>query len=288
MQRLKYILVFLAFGLIIPALHSDPGQLDQSMEVAMRMIGHRVLLTAGDSTSRVLPIQREGETFRIEFASEFGFVPDDIVGISNEVLNEAGLTRGYILEVKECETGDVVYSFQVGDVSKPDMMPCRARAVIEGCYTVHLTLLDPLEAIAFSAEVGSNDGGLEKMTNPSILAVLMLTLSFLVVAKQRQEVGPDSESLVVGSFTFDTKTSILSFGSEKTELTGKEADLLMVLIASANQTLERETILKAVWGGETYIGRTLDVFVSKLRKRLAKDPSIKIVNVRGVGYKLVV
>jgi DNA-binding response OmpR family regulator len=73
------------------------------------------------------------------------------------------------------------------------------------------------------------------------------------------------------------------------ELTSKEADLLLVLHESANKTVEREMILKRVWGDEgDYVGRTLDVFISKLRKRLEFDPSIKIINTRGVGYKLAV
>jgi hypothetical protein len=269
------------------SLQGESGQQDQSLEVAMRMIGHRVLLVSGDSASRVLPIQREGETYRIAFATEFGFVPDDIVGISNEVLKEAGVDMGYILEVKECESQDVVYSFQVGDVSNPDIMPCRSRAVEKGCYTVDLTLLNPTWAMAQHQDDDAGSG-FEKMTNPSILALLMLTLSFLVVAKQRQDIIPASEGVAVGQFTFNPRTSVLTLGQDNTELTGKEAELLMVLLGSANQTMEREAILKAVWGGESYIGRTLDVFVSKLRKRLARDPSIKIVNVRGVGYKLVV
>ena len=82
---------------------------------------------------------------------------------------------------------------------------------------------------------------------------------------------------------------IKSTEKEKTELSSKEADLLMLLYSSLNQTLERETILNKVWGDEgDYVGRTLDVFISKLRKKLEQDPEIKIVNVRGVGYKMVI
>jgi DNA-binding response OmpR family regulator len=62
----------------------------------------------------------------------------------------------------------------------------------------------------------------------------------------------------------------------------------LLLHSSANSTLERECILRAVWGDEgDYVGRTLDVFISKLRKKLDADSSLKIVNVRGVGYKLI-
>lgn len=76
---------------------------------------------------------------------------------------------------------------------------------------------------------------------------------------------------------------------EKTELTSKESDLLLLLHNSVNNTVERDVILNAVWEDEgDYIGRTLDVFISKLRKKLMADSKIRILNVRGVGYKLIV
>ena len=69
----------------------------------------------------------------------------------------------------------------------------------------------------------------------------------------------------------------------------KETDLLLLLYKAANTTVERELILNVVWGDEgDYVGRTLDVFISKLRKKLEADSSVKIVTTRGVGYKLVV
>ncbi len=81
----------------------------------------------------------------------------------------------------------------------------------------------------------------------------------------------------------------LSFKGEAIELTSKECDLLQLLCDSTNDTVERETILKMVWGDEgDYVGRTLDVFISKLRKKLEGDSNIKIANIRGVGYRLVV
>jgi len=72
------------------------------------------------------------------------------------------------------------------------------------------------------------------------------------------------------------------------ELSSKETDLLFLLFNHKNKVMTRENILQIVWGDEgDYIGRTLDVFISKLRKKLAKDPNVKIVNVRGIGYKLI-
>ncbi|MDB4089400.1 winged helix-turn-helix domain-containing protein [Flavobacteriales bacterium] len=81
----------------------------------------------------------------------------------------------------------------------------------------------------------------------------------------------------------------LSLNKEFTELSGKESDLLFLLYSNENKTLKREYILQEIWGDEgSYIGRALDVFISKLRKKLEADSSIKIVNIRGVGYKMVI
>ncbi len=81
---------------------------------------------------------------------------------------------------------------------------------------------------------------------------------------------------------------VLTTREHSTQLSGKEADLLFLLLSNENKTLEREHILEVVWGDQgDYVGRTLDVFISKLRKKLQADPSLKIINIRGVGYRFV-
>ena len=85
----------------------------------------------------------------------------------------------------------------------------------------------------------------------------------------------------------ETSTKLI-LKEERIELSGKESELLMLLAEFMNTTVEREVILNKVWGDEgDYVGRTLDVFISKLRKKLEADPNIKIANIRGIGYKLV-
>ena len=81
---------------------------------------------------------------------------------------------------------------------------------------------------------------------------------------------------------------LLSIDNQTIELSNKETELLALLHSSANEPVEREVLLHKVWGDNgDYVGRTLDVFISKLRKKLEADSSVKIVNIRGVGYKLV-
>jgi len=101
---------------------------------------------------------------------------------------------------------------------------------------------------------------------------------------------PDSDVNMVriGEFQFNKRNMELSINKKRIKLTSKEADLLQLLSASANTTIERDDILASVWGDEgDYVGRTLDVFISKLRKKLEADANVQIVNIRGVGYKLV-
>jgi DNA-binding response OmpR family regulator len=92
----------------------------------------------------------------------------------------------------------------------------------------------------------------------------------------------------IGAYLFDKRNAELLIKDQRIELTNKEADLLLLLYTDVNTTVEREVILNMVWGDEGgYVGRTLDVFISKLRKKLEFDAKVKIVNIRGIGYKLV-
>ncbi|MCX6271243.1 MAG: response regulator transcription factor [Bacteroidetes bacterium] len=91
----------------------------------------------------------------------------------------------------------------------------------------------------------------------------------------------------LGGFRFDYSNMSLSFGDKTQHLTRKEADLLRLLVINKNQLLKRETALKLVWGDDDYfIGRSMDVFITKLRKYLKDDDSINILNVHGTGFKL--
>ena len=91
----------------------------------------------------------------------------------------------------------------------------------------------------------------------------------------------------IGKFSFDTFNMILISDDEEKRLTRKESALLKLLIEHRNQIMPRETALKKIWGGNDYfIGRSMDVFIAKLRKYLKSDPTITIVNVHGTGFKL--
>jgi len=98
---------------------------------------------------------------------------------------------------------------------------------------------------------------------------------------------PEEETVFVfGNFTFDSVNMILISPGKEQRLTRKESELLKVLCLNRNQLLTRETALKTVWGNDDYfIGRSMDVFITKLRKYLKEDPRVMITNVHGTGFK---
>lgn len=260
----------------------------KNIEVSLRMVGHEVLLSVGDSTSRVLPIKKEKGQYRIEFATEFGVNPDSLVKTVKRVMLETNMSANYILQVAECESDEVVYSFEVQKVFKKDIIPCRSRSLPKSCYTLLFTLKE---------EKQKNDpakGQVESYANFLIfglmgIALLIGGISIVVFRRKRKQSKElDSDIIALGKFRFNKKKAELILERQRIELTGKEADLLLLLYNAANQTVERDEILRAVWNDDgDYVGRTLDVFISKLRKKLEADSSIQIVNIRGVGYKLV-
>jgi DNA-binding response OmpR family regulator len=95
------------------------------------------------------------------------------------------------------------------------------------------------------------------------------------------------ETFTVGKFTFDNSNMILMYDGEERRLTRKETGLLRLLCLNINGLLPREVALETIWGDTDYfIGRSMDVFITKLRKYLKDDPNVRIANVHGIGFKL--
>lgn len=265
---------------------------DKHLEVALRMVGHQVLLLSGDSLSRVLPIVRTDNHYKIAFTSDLSVNPEDLVSIVDSVMNKADINERYILEVSQCDSNKVVYSFEMNDRQDKAIVPCRSRDLPKACYDLTITFFDDATALsgphAITKERSENDHSSSSLWVFFSLAAVMVPIAVAAWRRQKRS-GNDPTTIKLGQYHFDRKNAILIMKEQRTELTAKEADLLILLYESGNDTVKREEILQRVWEDEgDYIGRTLDVYVSKLRKKLQADPGIKIVNVRGVGYKLVI
>jgi len=135
---------------------------------------------------------------------------------------------------------------------------------------------------------GFKIGGDDYLTKPFSMEELVLRMQAVLRRSSMQpHAAPPRETFQIGRFVFDFDQQTLQLGEHTQKLTAKEAELLRLLCLHRNNTLARETALKAIWGEDNYFNaRSMDVFVSKLRKYLRQDDSLEIRNVHGRGFQL--
>ncbi|MFI5451185.1 response regulator transcription factor [Pedobacter sp. UC225_61] len=135
-------------------------------------------------------------------------------------------------------------------------------------------------------------GGDDYITKPFRIEELLLRINALLKrasAKENTTNEPLQTNFEIGQYTFDYTTQLIHFNGQQQKLSTKEAELLQLLCLKKNTVLTREEALLSIWHDDNYFnGRSMDVFLSKLRKYLKEDPKVEILNVHGKGYKLLV
>ena len=133
---------------------------------------------------------------------------------------------------------------------------------------------------------GFKMGGDDYLTKPFSIEELEFRVKALL-KRVNISMLEEEKCLNFGTYTFDIENYSLESGGHQTTLTKKEALILKMLVTNKNQVIPREVILNRIWGQDDYfVGRSLDVFITKLRKHLRADESLSIINVHGVGFKL--
>jgi hypothetical protein len=248
-------------------------------EVLLRRIGHELLLQSGDNTSRVLPVKKIAENeYQIRFENELTFQPDSLVNTTRRLLAKDPLARDYVVNVLNCGNSSVAYGYAISKNTKDDIVPCRGRVQPRACYMINVKF---------------KPTGINTAKNGYLLGSLpflaFVGFIFLRSVKPRRSLpsGQHTRTFTFGSVLFDAKGRQLVINKKTIDLTGTETRLLLIFALSPNQTIERSRLQKEIWEDEgVIVGRSLDMFISKLRKKLELDPNINIVVIRGKGYKL--
>ncbi len=253
---------------------------EKHLEVVLRNLGHQLLLTANDSSSRVLPVKKLNETtYQISFQNHFGFISDTLINLVQREFKKNGLGNDYIVNLRNCKQNETVFAFEINNQTG-DLTPCRGRTLEVGCYVIEIELLK------------------KNKFNFFWLLLLIIPLSFLGFYmkdkfRKKEETEPildHTDYIQLGSFRFYTDNNVLTSEHKTITLSEKETKALKIFAENINETVEREKLMKEIWEDEgiVVISRNVDVLVSKLRKKLSDENSFKFINVHGRGYKFMI
>lgn len=274
------LIVLLFIASICMAFSSEDSDFNfAKREILLRKIGHELLLQSGDSTSRVLPIKKIAENeYQISFENELTFQSDFLVKITQRLLPKDELANDYVVNVFNCGTSSIVYGYIISKNKKEDIIACVGRKQPKACYIINVKFKP---TGIYTAMNGYLLGGI------SFLAIVGFIFMKSVKPKKASPKEEESNIFTFGTVLFDAPKRELVINNNSIDLTATETRVLLIFALSPNETIERSRLQKEIWEDEgVIVGRSLDMFISKLRKKLELDPNINIVVIRGKGYKL--
>ena len=202
--------------------------------------------------------------------------------------------QGY--KITHCEDGKVAmeviknekFDLCILDVMLPEIdgytLAREIRKVDIDVPIIFLTAKSLKEDKIHGLKLGADD----YITKPFSIEELLLKIEIFLRRSKVTQPPPNNKPTPLGKYQFNYNNLSLMIDEESRQLTQKEADLLQLFAAAPNVVLKRSTILERLWGENDYfMGRSLDVFISRLRKYLKRDDQLKIENIHGVGFKFV-
>ena len=254
----------------------------EKVNLALRRTADGLLRLAGDSTSRIPAIRHTGArswSVRLEQDFSYARLPAMLQG----ALEQYGIRHPYRVAIRRCEDHLIDLGYQQIDFLRQDSfeIPCSGRDMPEGCHYIEVIFNDTATA---SRRAMAAFGGL--------LLFLGAVAGYNLArrkspARDAAPVETDANWVNFGHSRLHATDQILFCNGQRQDLTFREAKLLRLFVQHTNQLLERDTILRLVWADEgILVGRSVDMFVSRLRKKLASDPAVNIVAVHGVGYRM--
>ncbi len=260
----------------IKATESLPSE---KINLALRRTADGLLRLAGDSTSRIPAIVQTGaETWEVRIEQSFSY--DQLPILLQESFDLHGIRQPYDVTVKTCDDGTIDLGYNYLDFKNNNTVACRGRDMPFGCHYIEVTFI-----------ISSLESKLWAQNGWIILIIFGGLAGFYFLRKKKtppeSPSNDESDWIEFGNSRLDVSNQILLCGGHRQTLTFREAKLLKLFATHCGQLLERDFIIQQVWADEgVLVGRSVDVFVSRLRKKISNDPSVGLSVVHGVGYRL--
>ncbi len=271
------VLVF--FSWFYSGSNEENEQFSEVVKISLREVGNQLLHANQDATSLVLPIiELEKSKYQLSFQQQLSIEPSSLVSIVDNSFQKSSLPIDYRVEVIQCADREVAYSYEMHNKEEKDIIPCAGRILPYNCYTIE---------VRFTGRTAFLVAKQSLLYIPALLVLFLLGYLFQKRKRVIKTVVSNEKYAAIGSFRFYQEQNKLVKETIEISLSNKECELLAIFIASPNKIIKRDELLKKVWEDNgVFVGRSLDTYVSKLRKKLKEDDTIKLTNIHGVGYKL--
>ena len=277
------LLLFISVVEMLAADINGPGLAESAerINLALRRVADGLLRAAGDSTSRIPPVKQiSANHWRVQLQQDFSY--DSLPYLLQSSLDQYGIREAYEVAIRRCDDATIDLGFHQQDFLQDSTVPCSGREPPPGCHYMEVTFLSEGKSKTAWAGIGS------------VLLVLLLLAAgvWWWFRKNKISTGPATvpegeDWLTFGQSRLSSNHHIVECGGVRHQLTYREAKLLHLFVTHPGEVLERDQILRQVWSDEgVQVSRSVDVFVSRLRKKLKMDPTLGIAAVHGLGYRL--
>jgi DNA-binding winged helix-turn-helix (wHTH) protein len=267
----------------------EQQHMSEKINLALRKTAHQLLKQAGDSISTLAPVQKKTENaYLVRIEQHFNY--DSLIILLKNNFYNYNITAHYDVVVLNCQNEkELLWGYSSLDFLKDKDMACIGRSQAQGCYNFKITFTEISLKMTNIKSIWFFLGGL------GILSMVMYVLVPYFSPKKTEATPPsvfnakihDMHLIAIGNSLFDTHLQIVSTGENQQKMTFRESKLLELFCHHKNEVLDRDFILKEIWDDDgALVSRSVDVFVSRLRKILKNDDSLKIKNIHNRGYRL--
>ncbi len=266
------IVLAIAFKLIeVP----DEWLLQKQTNLAMRAIGDDLLTAANNYHTPVPPVQQiDPVTLRLKFEKPISIDPDELLTVSLKHIS-SNISLKAIVHVLDAETEEIVYGFEINHLDQKDI-PCLGRTLPQSYYCLDVSFYDQ-KALHLDANIPAL----------SLAGVSLILFMFfgLKTSERNKPESEDSDLLEINGFKLDLMLNQIIYGESIIQLTDKEIQILSILFKHEGMLVSREYLMNEVWLKKGVVtGRSLDMYISRLRKKIEKISTAQILNQHGKGY----
>lgn len=262
---------------MIVAPEKDEVTIDSDrINLAIRQMADQLLKVNGDHESRIPPVKEiVSGTYQLEIHQ--GIFYDTLPLLLADALQTLEIDEDYYVAIHDCNKDSLILGYH-SNAFKKGVIACKGREQDAACYQIEVTF----EKSELTGLLGTY----------LPLAFGLLGIGFVFFyrenpGKQENQENSDTEIIKIGQSEFLPKNQKIVINGHEKDLTFREAKFLELLVLNKNEVIEREKILSDVWGDEgVIVGRSVDVFISRLRKIIKDDDRLQIKTIHGVGYRL--